>query len=869
MDGPLEESKVIATPAGPRVFQQGAFVGLFALAYFGAGILGNIFYFEPENVATFWPASGILLAVLLLSRFRMWAILVFAAVVTQIAWDVLVYSRAVGISLIFAAANVLEACGGAFLLRRGLGMSGTFSQLKEVQGLAVVAGLCTTALGALVGAAAVVTVYPNTSYWSVWQVWWFADALGVLVVAPAILTWAGVTRQSFQASSPRRMVEVSVLFLAMLVAAQLVFGAAAAPARSVFDFPYLVCVFLLWAALRFDPHIVATASLALTLLLIWNADDGRGPFMIAGPSMHERILALQAFLALTPFSALILSAVVTARRRAERLLAEYNQTLEQQVAERTRELSQTLDHLAFATRAAQEARAAAEEANRAKSQFLANMSHELRTPLNAIIGYTDMLQEEAVELGYQNLTPDLQQINAAGKHLLALINDILDLSKIEVGRMKLYLETFELFPMLQDVEAAIRPLVERNANTLVVRRPEDLGTMRADLTKVRQSLFNLLGNASKFTQGGTIALDVTRRPVDGLDWVTFRVSDTGIGMTSEQMAELFQPFTQADASTTRQYGGTGLGLAITKHFCQMMGGEITVASEFGQGSTFSLNLPAQVIDRKAQPVAYVEPQSEMTPTRSRVILVIDDDPTVCEALQRFLSGDEVRVVRAAGGEEGLRLAKELHPMAITLDVMTPGMDSSAMLKALKSDADLAGIPVIMLSIVGDRSSGDTLEVLDYSTKPVEPDRMAALLKEDQGEEPSGTVLIVEDDAVTREMLRRMLEKEGWAVTTAENGRVGLARVAEHWPALILLDLMMPGMDGFQFVEELRQREPWRSIPIIVVTAKDLTADDRLRLNGSVEKILQKGAYRHEDLLSEVRELMASGVAQKNSLESDA
>jgi signal transduction histidine kinase len=269
------------------------------------------------------------------------------------------------------------------------------------------------------------------------------------------------------------------------------------------------------------------------------------------------------------------------------------------VTERTRELSQTLDHLAHATRAAQEARVAAEEANRAKSQFLANMSHELRTPLNAIIGYSEMLQEEAADLGYADLTPDLEKINAAGKHLLTLINDILDLSKIEAGRMELYLETFELSTLLQAMEATLRPLVAKNANTLVVHQSDTLGVMRADLTKVRQSLFHLLSNAGKFTQRGTISLDVTREAVDGVDVVTFRVSDTGIGMTPEQMAKLFQPFTQADASTMRQYGGTGLGLAITKHFCQMMGGDITVESVAGQGSTFTIQLPAEVSDPKA------------------------------------------------------------------------------------------------------------------------------------------------------------------------------------------------------------------------------------------------------------------------------
>jgi signal transduction histidine kinase/CheY-like chemotaxis protein len=726
----------MANTGARRVFQPGAFVALFALAYFGAGILGNIFYFEPEKVATLWPASGLFLAVLLLSRFRLWPALVLAAIVAHIAVDVLVSSKAVWTSIFFTSADVVEACTGAFLLRRVLAMSGTFSQLKEVLGLAVVAGLCSTALGALVGAAAVVTVYPKASYWSVWQVWWFADALGVLVVAPAILTWAGVTRQSFQAPSARRIVEVSVLFVAMLLVAQLVFGAAPAPAQSVFDAPYLVFLFLLWAALRFDPHIVATASLALTLLLIWNADQGRGPFMIAGTSVHERVLALQAFLAVTPLSALILSAVVTARRRAERLLAEYNQRLEQQVAERTRELSQTLDHLAHAIREAQDARATAEEANRAKSQFLANMSHELRTPLNAIIGYSEMLQEEAADLGQANLSPDLEKINTAGRQLLALINDILDLSKIEAGRMELYLETFELSTMLQDVEATIRPLLEKNANTLVVHRPDNLGAMRADLTKVRQSLFNLLSNACKFAQRGTIALDMAREAVDGVDWVTFRVSDTGIGMTPEQLAKLFQPFTQADVSTARLYGGTGLGLTITKRFCQLMGGNIAVESAVGQGSIFTIKLPTEVRDLKAHRAPPSVPKAGPLSAGGPTVLVIDDDPMVHDLMHRSLGKEGFRMAAAASGEEGVRLAKALRPAVITLDVLMPSMDGWAVLTTLKADPDLVDIPVLMLTIVDDKNLGYALGASAYLTKPIDRDRLLAILKKYRWEVPS-------------------------------------------------------------------------------------------------------------------------------------
>jgi signal transduction histidine kinase len=278
-----------------------------------------------------------------------------------------------------------------------------------------------------------------------------------------------------------------------------------------------------------------------------------------------------------------------------------------QVAVRERQARAEVERLAAAVA---DANSKLEVASEYKSAFLANMSHELRTPLNAIIGYSEMLQEEAADLDQEDFIPDLQKIHAAGKHLLVLINDILDLSKIEAGKMDLSLETFDLASMLDDVATTVRPLVEKNANTLVVSRSDELGTMRADLTKMRQSLFNLLSNASKFTQRGTISLEVTRRTVERQEWITFRVSDTGIGMTPEQMAQLFQPFAQADRSTTRQYGGTGLGLAITKRFCQMMGGDVTVESEVGQGSTFIIKLPTAVRDLEAPPAPPAEATSE-------------------------------------------------------------------------------------------------------------------------------------------------------------------------------------------------------------------------------------------------------------------
>jgi PAS domain S-box-containing protein len=516
------------------------------------------------------------------------------------------------------------------------------------------------------------------------------------------------------------------------------------------------------------------------------------------------------------------------------------------------------------------AKEAAEEANRAKSAFLANMSHELRTPLNAIIGYSEMLQEEAADLGQEDLTPDLQKIQAAGKHLLALINDILDLSKIEAGRMDLFLETFDVALMIQDAAMTIQPLVEKNYNTLAIHCADDLGTMRADLTKVRQSLFNLLSNACKFTAQGTITLAVSRETVDEAVWLTFRVADTGIGMTPEQMGKLFQAFVQADASTTRQYGGTGLGLTITQRFCQMMGGDITVESALGQGSTFTIRLPAAVTDPKAAVAPRVEalPASALPasalPAGTPTVLVIDDDSTVHDLMQRFLHREGLRMATATSGEEGLRLARALRPAAITLDVMMPGMDGWAILTALKADPLLADIPVIMLTIVDDKNLGYALGAADYLTKPVDWDRLAAILQKYRCAHPPCTVLVVEDDADTRDMLQRLLTRENWAVTEATNGRVALERMAESQPELILLDLMMPEMDGFAFLEALRQQDAWRSIPVVVVTAIDLTPEDRQRLNGYVEQILQKGAYSREELLHEIYHLVAACVRSGRS-----
>jgi PAS domain S-box-containing protein len=497
----------------------------------------------------------------------------------------------------------------------------------------------------------------------------------------------------------------------------------------------------------------------------------------------------------------------------------------------------------------------AERANRAKSQFLANMSHELRTPLNAILGFSELLSDDTTDR-FDDATRRrfLDQIHSSGQHLLQLINDILDLSKVEAGQMELQLEPVELGNLIAEVQATIEPLAQTKSLTLNTESVSELRLI-ADSAKVKQMLLNLVSNAVKFTpRGGHI--EIRTRSTES--WVEIAVSDSGVGIAEQDLGRLFKEFQQLDAGVGQRQTGTGLGLALTRRFAEMHGGQVSVASELGKGSTFTLRLPLEATTARAS--APVAPTQTVAIDPSRpLVLVVDDNPQAAEILARHLDAGGFRVELARTGPEALQMARDLKPVAITLDILLPELDGWEVLNRLKADEATQNIPVVVVSVVDNSALGRALGAYDYFVKPVDGKALLSRLGQytfttEVQTEPM-RVLIVDDEPANLDLLEALLKPAGFGVLRAAGGREGIDIAKAQMPSLILLDLMMPGVTGFDVVEALRNEEVTRSIPIMVLTAKTLTADDKRTLNGQVAAIFERNSVAGIELTAWLQEIV--------------
>ncbi len=606
----------------------------------------------------------------------------------------------------------------------------------------------------------------------------------------------------------------------------------AAPLNAAPFLLYLPVIFILSLALGWRPGALGLVLSDLMAAFFFRRDSG-------APLDPSQIIALVEYLVV----GLAMVSVCDALRRA---IIETDTTMNDLIASRA--------SLEAAREEADTARTAAEAANRAKSAFLANMSHELRTPLSAVIGYSEMLEEEAEETGEKAMLADLGKIKSNAKHLLSLINDVLDLSKVEANKMEVYAETIEIADFVREVASTVGTLVAKKSNTLELDIPAGVGTMSTDATKLRQCLFNLIGNAAKFTERGRITLRVSREPAPGGDLISFAVSDTGIGMSPDQLARLFQRFVQADETTTRKYGGTGLGLALSRAFARLLGGDIAVESTEGKGTCFTVRVPASVPEQRPDHHGDSEPHALAAQEDGRgLVVVVDDEAAQLELTTRFLRRQGFAVRTASDGTTGLKLIRSLRPSVVLLDVMMPGMDGWTVLKTLKQDPETSSIPVIMVSFVAEPQLSASLGADAAVRKPVDWAGLKTVMERFQGS--AGDVLIVDDDADIHARLRTVLEREGWRVAEAYDGAQALERVKTSRPQLILLDLTMPVMDGFAFLHHLKALPGCADIPVVVLSARDISNAERESL-ADADRILRKDQTSMRDLAAELKALGA-------------
>ncbi|MBK8005059.1 MAG: response regulator [Gemmatimonadetes bacterium] len=576
---------------------------------------------------------------------------------------------------------------------------------------------------------------------------------------------------------------------------------------------------------------------------------------------------LEASLLTTGLSMAVLFVYLTvfsmhSHNQSKRVVHGIKQIAEQnaQIGEKSVLLEQRTRELERANEVAEAAKKAAEEANRAKSRFLANMSHELRTPLNAIIGYSEMLIEESEDAGAEELKPDLEKIQGAGKHLLGLINEVLDLSKIEAGKMDLFLEDFDIAAIVQEVASTVTPQNQARGNRLEVSVDPTLSVMHADLTKVRQVLLNLLSNAAKFTEGGVVRLAARRETSStGARRVVFAVTDSGIGMTPAQLTRLFQPFVQADASTTRRYGGTGLGLTISRRFCEMMGGGIDVSSEPGVGTTFQAWFPLTVeaLEMSSTGTFAVVRRSRRTsavpllPYLGTVLLVVHSD-TARDGLERLLGVEGYRVITSAVREEAVTLAREIQPDLVLLDLLHPELDGWGTLAELHQTPETTQLPVVLLGLVGNDQLAFALGSAGVLTQPVDDDALLGTVRRLGARDQEAVALVVAAEARLREQLTGTLLANHIGALGAANGREALGHVAARAPQAILVDLTLPLMEGVVLVDTLRRHPQWGAIPVAVLLPAAMDEAARRELRRAADQVFAQDTLGAEVLPAEVK-----------------
>lgn len=489
------------------------------------------------------------------------------------------------------------------------------------------------------------------------------------------------------------------------------------------------------------------------------------------------------------------------------------------------------------------------EVDRLKSEFLANMSHELRTPLNSIIGFSRVIIK-GIDGPITDLQKqDLEAIHHSGQHLLDMINNILDVSKIEAGKMEIHIEEVQLIDVIDSVMATTRGLVKEKPIQLINNTPEQLPVVNADRTRVRQILLNLLQNAVKFTDEGSIIVDIERvsDQESQAPFLKVIVTDTGIGIAQEDQDKLFERFSQVDSSLTRKVGGTGLGLSITKHLVEMQGGEIQVASTVGEGSSFWFTLPIALEDEAKNP----ELDDEILPG-AKIILSIDDDENVIDLYKRYLQPHGFHVIPITNPGNINEQILSANPFAVTLDIMMPNIDGWQVIEEIKSNPETARIPVIICSIVEDRDRAYQLGAVDYLVKPILEDEMVESLKrlKFSQEKDFHEVLVIDDDPNVFQLVEIALRNEaGYKLTYANGGFAGLEILKENQPSVVILDLVMPDLDGFSILETMQGDPLLRDIPVIIFTAADLSDEEREKIAKTKRDVLKKDVFKGEQLIN--------------------